>query len=131
MRLCFRALLDAEFDLHRAIAASDPQTAGLLAQFAVEEPSVMPNEAWRRMIERASVRSVHDIEIVIRENPERFAELEPLKGAIKVAIEDLRDTRDNERSGGAAEALLGWLIEHASGETEYAVPATNTVQGMK
>ncbi len=115
-RKCFIALQNSAFSLSQALSILEPLEAKLLSKLAAGQPTSLPEEVWRALIEKASLRSISAIERTIHIQPDKFAELEPLKIAIRVAIEELRDLKNPASSTEAANSLLGWLIEHESGE---------------
>ncbi len=115
-RSVFEILVSVDFEVNRAMDLADDLAGQLISRLATKESSAQSHEVWRRLVEQASVRSMEALDKEIARNPARFSELEPLKLAIKRALSDLRDLKNIDSSNQAADSLLGWIIEHDSGE---------------
>lgn len=105
----YRALASAE-RLHDAIDGADPGAAELLQRLAVEEPDTETDDVVARLVREAARRALADLEAEARTSPERFAEVSPVIGWVKLAVEEL-DQPDTRL--GAASRLVAWLAERA------------------
>jgi hypothetical protein len=105
----YRALAAAE-KLHDAIAAADPGAAELLQRLAVEEPDTDPDDVVALLVREATRRALTELEADARSGSDRFLEVAPVIGWVKLAVEELDQpgTRLD-----AASRLVAWLAERA------------------
>jgi len=100
-----RALSEAG-SLHEAIAAAEPESAGLLQRLAVEEGDADsdPEDVLARLVDEAAQRALADLEAAAHQAADG-ATYGPI---IKPAIEELRDPSTRAE---ATDRLLRWLEE--------------------
>jgi DNA primase len=120
LRRCYEELRAAKWDPHAARQQLDEPGASVLARLAVEDIRSTPDDVWRRLIDRASVRALEEIDRQVHMHPESFRVLLADKLAVRRALEALRDTRDPESSSAAGATLLSWLVERDRGQGDDA-----------
>jgi len=103
-----RALSEAG-SLHEAIAAAEPESAGLLQRLAVEEGDADsdPEDVLARLVDEAAQRALADLEAAAHQAADG-ATYGPIIGWLKPAIEELRDPSTRAE---ATDRLLRWLEE--------------------
>ncbi|QYG92745.1 DNA primase [Iamia sp. SCSIO 61187] len=110
--VAFRALRDAEGDLHRAIDDADPDTAELLARLAAEDDPGDPSDVRRILLRAQGQREVALLRRQLRgASDQTAAELNPILAWLLTRLQavapDARTGRDVE------DQLLAWLAERA------------------
>lgn len=110
--VAFRALRDADGDLHRAIEASAPDTAEMLQRLAAEDESGDPHDVRRLLLRLEGQREVDRLRRRLRAGDDETARsLSPL---LQWLLTRLEAVAPDARSEPAAEdQLLGWLAERA------------------
>jgi DNA primase len=110
-RAAFAALATSA-TLHEAIDKADAGAAELLHRLAVEDTDAEPEDVMGRLADRAATRALRDLEAQARTNPERFRELSPTTGWLRLTIDQLREPTTREP---AFEALVAWLVRNSQG----------------
>jgi DNA primase len=116
-RAIFERLASA-MTLHEAIeGAADPQVGALLGRLAVEESQEDPDDVMGRLVERAAVRALGELQREAR-SPEprrRPQELSQTISSLKLALEELRGAEPGPQGGRrlaeVQDRLLNLLLE--------------------
>jgi DNA primase len=112
------AELASAMTLHGAIESSPPQVADLLSQLAALDTSVDPEDVVRRLVDRAAVRALLELQRAARsaddvDAPAR-AQLAERARALQFALQDLRSfepgPEDSARLVAAQQQLLALLL---------------------
>ncbi|HMJ74438.1 MAG TPA: DNA primase [Iamia sp.] len=112
LAVAFRALRDADGDLHRAIDEADPDTAELLRRLAAEDETGEPVDVRRLLLRLRGQREVEILRQQLRgATDEEAAELNPMLSWLLTRLlavaPDARPGREVE------DQLLAWLVERA------------------
>lgn len=106
----YRALRDADGDLHRAVEAADPELAELLQRLAVEDTIDDPRDIRRALLREAATRCRTELEREAREADDWGA----YSTSINWLQAQLDAIRDEARPGqGVEDQLLAWLAERS------------------
>jgi DNA primase len=110
--VAFRALRDADGDLHRAIDEADPDTAELLRRLAAEDETGEPVDVRRLLLRLRGQREVEILRQQLRgATDEEAAELNPM---LSWLLTRLLAVAPDARTGREVEdQLLAWLVERA------------------
>lgn len=114
--VAFRALRDADGDLHAAIEAADADTAALLQRLAAEEETGVPADVRRVLLRLQAERELRIVNNEARAASEddlaRMVALQTwLKDRMEAVAPDARSEREVE------DQLLTWLAERAEERT--------------
>jgi len=115
-RSAYEALAGA-MTLHEAMDAATTEVAGLLSELAASDVEANPDDVVRRLLDRAALRALSDLERSARavegSGAEREAELASRATALRLALEELRSLEagpgQGERLARAEEHLLRLL----------------------
>lgn len=110
-RAAFAALASSA-TLHEALEKADAGAAELLHRLAVEDTEAEPEDVVARLADRAGTRVLRDLEAEARSHPDRFRELSPTTGWLRLTIEQLREPTTRVS---AFEALVAWLVQNGQG----------------
>jgi DNA primase len=110
----FRALAAAD-TLHEAIEKTDPGAAALLQRLAVEDSDSDPDDVIALLCEQAAGRAITDLEAEARASEERYLELAPTVGWLKLAMEQTSPDREPSTRVEASNRLVAWLLDRSEG----------------
>ncbi|WCO65295.1 DNA primase [Iamia majanohamensis] len=106
----FRALREADGDLHAALDAADPGASELLVRLAAEEATGDPEDSRRTLLRLEGLREVDRLRRELRRDGDPAA-LQPLLAWLLVRLEEVRP--DNRPAREVEDQLLGWLADRA------------------
>lgn len=110
--VAFRALRDADGDLHAAIDAADPDTAALLLRLAAEEETGVPADVRRVLLRLEGQREVARLRGRLRgATEEQAAALNPLLAWLLTRLEAVAPDARPERE--VEDQLLTWLAQRS------------------
>jgi len=105
-RAALRALVDADGDLHRAVAEADPLVGELLARLAVEESDAEPSDVRRLLLRDRTMRALRELEVESRQAPD-LAAYSQIIGWLKLRLEAIDADAPADPDGEGE--LLAWL----------------------
>ncbi|MGI8937150.1 MAG: DNA primase [Iamia sp.] len=106
----FRALRDAEGDLHVALDAADPGAVELMTRLAAEEATGEPHDSRRTLLRLEGGREVGRLRRELRDGGDPAA-LQPLLAWLLVRLEEVRPDARSARE--VEDQLLTWLADRA------------------
>lgn len=106
----FRALSEADGDLHAALEAADPRVSELLTRLAAEEVTGEPADSRRTLLRLEGGREVERIRRQLRDGGDPAA-LQPLLSWLLVRLEEVR--ADARPAREVEDQLLTWLVDRA------------------
>lgn len=110
--VAFRALRDADGDLHRAITDADADTAELLQRLAAEDETGVPRDVRRVLLRARGQREVARLRSELRGAPDDVArDLHPVLAWLLTRLEAVALDARPERA--TEDQLLTWLAERA------------------
>ncbi len=106
----FRALQEADGDLHAALETADPRATELLVRLAAEEVTGEPSDSRRTLLRLEGWREVDRLRRELRRDGDPAA-LQPLLSWLLVRLEEVRP--DARPSREVEDQLVTWLAERA------------------